>query len=139
LARGSATIETFRRHQDTYAGMHSLKDFSMRPTVRSLPLLLSLALAGTLPAPASAAGREAVVTMANMKFGSIPSGLKVGDSITFVNKDSVPHTVTARDHSFDLRIAPGQKGRVTLTKAGTIAIYCILHSPMRGTLSVAAK
>jgi plastocyanin len=73
-----------------------------------------------------------------MKFGAIPAGLKVGDSIVFINKDSVPHTVTARDHSFDLRIGPGQRGRLTLTKAGTFAVYCILHSPMRAALTVAA-
>ena len=46
------------------------------------------------------------------------------------------HTVTARDHSFDLRIGPGQRGRLNLTKAGTYQIYCILHAPMRGTLTV---
>jgi plastocyanin len=99
-----------------------------------------LALSGALPVTAAAAaGREAVVTMANMNFGQMPSGLKVGDSVVFVNRDSVPHTITARDHSFDLRVGPGQRGRVTLAKAGTIPIYCILHSQMRGTLSVAAK
>ena len=88
---------------------------------------------------AAASGQAAVVTLSNMKFGPIPGGLKVGDSIVFVNKDSVPHTVTARDHTFDLRIGPGQKGRLTLSKAGTFAIYCILHSPMRATMTVAAK
>jgi plastocyanin len=108
--------------------------------VAALALALALALSGTMPATgASAAGRDVVVTISNMNFGSIPSGLKVGDSIVFVNRDSVPHTVTARDHSFDLRVGPGQRGRVTLAKAGTIPIYCILHSPMRATLSVAAK
>jgi plastocyanin len=90
------------------------------------------------PASAAPAGHEYVVPMANMSFGSIPSGLKVGDSIVFVNKDSVPHTVTARDHSFDLRIGPGQRGRLNLTKAGTFPIYCILHAPMRGTIAVAS-
>ncbi len=99
----------------------------------------ALALAGAMPSAALAAGQEFVVTMANMSFGSMPAGLKVGDSIVFVNRDSVPHTVTARDHSFDLRIGPGQRGRLNLTKAGTFPIYCVIHSPMRGTLTVAAN
>jgi plastocyanin len=107
---------------------------------RFTSLIIALAVSAAVPsALGAAAGKQVVVTMANMKFGTVPAGLKVGDSILFVNKDSVPHTVTARDHSFDLRIGPGQKGRVTLTKAGTIPIYCILHSPMRASLSVAAK
>ncbi len=107
---------------------------------RSAVLFAALAQAVALPSAAGAApGNEVVVTLANMKFGSIPANLKVGDSIVFVNKDSVPHTVTARDHSFDLRIGPGQRGRLNLSKAGSFAIYCILHSPMRATITVAAK
>lgn len=100
----------------------------------------TVALSAAVPmSSAGAAGREFSVAMANMKYGAIPGGLKVGDTLVFVNRDSVPHTVTARDHSFDVRIGPRQRGRVTLSKAGTFQIYCILHSPMRGTISVAAK
>jgi plastocyanin len=82
---------------------------------------------------------EHTVTIADMNYGSIPTGLKVGDTITWINHDTVPHTVTARDHSFDLRLNPGQSARLTLQKSGTILFYCSLHSMMRGTLSVAAK
>jgi len=85
---------------------------------------------------AASAGHEYVVPIANMSFGPLPSGLKVGDSIVFVNKDSVPHTITARDHSFDLRIGAGQRGRISLTRPGTYPIYCILHAQMRGSLTV---
>lgn len=104
--------------------------------VRNASMFATVALAASAPLSAAQAGREYVVPMANMAFGAIPSGLKVGDSLVFVNKDSVPHTVTARDHSFDLRIGPGQRGRVNLTKAGTYQIYCILHAPMRGSFTV---
>jgi plastocyanin len=124
--------------------MARLKDFPMFKvsglrglTVMAAALSLSGAIAGS--SGARATGREPVVTISNMSFGAIPSGLKVGDSVVFVNRDSVPHTVTARDHSFDLRIGPGQSRQLTLSKAGTFPIYCILHSPMRATLSVAAK
>jgi plastocyanin len=78
------------------------------------------------------------VTMAQMRYGPIPGDLKVGDRIVWVNKDTVAHTVTARDRSFDVRIDPGQRATQTLTKAGTFAFYCILHPTMRGTLKVAA-
>jgi len=108
-----------------------------RVKVRNVLMVVVMAAVTFTPATgAAAAGHEYVVSMANMSFGPIPSGLKAGDSIVFVNKDSVPHTVTARDHSFDLRIGPGQRGRVNLTKAGTYQIYCILHAPMRGSFTV---
>ena len=112
---------------------------SNRASVRSRLIFVTLAFVALAPlAPAAAAGHEYVVPMANMAFGAIPSGLKVGDSIVWVNKDSVPHTVTARDHSFDLRIGPGQRGRLNLNKAGTFPIYCTIHAPMRGTITVGA-
>lgn len=82
--------------------------------------------------------REFVVTMANMSFGRIPAGVKVGDTILWVNRDTVPHTATARNKSFDVRVASGKKMRMTVTKAGTFPIYCIYHPMMRATLKVAA-
>ena len=99
-------------------------------------LIVATAAASVALPLEAAAARDVVVPLANMAFGSIPSGLKVGDTITWVNKDSVPHTVTARDHSFDLRIGPHQRAQVRLSKAGSYQVYCILHAPMRGSFVV---
>jgi plastocyanin len=109
---------------------------SPRELAAKASLMAVAALALAMPAGAASGGQQYVVPIANMAYGAMPGGLKAGDSIVFVNKDSVPHTVTARDHSFDLRIGPGQRGRLNLTKAGTFQIYCIFHAPMRGTLTV---
>jgi plastocyanin len=97
--------------------------------------LASLALGTAAPA---APAQTYTVTMANMSYGAIPSGLKVGDTIVWVNRDTVLHTATARDHSFDLRIAPGKSARLVLAKSGNIAFFCIFHAAMRGTLTVAS-
>jgi len=99
--------------------------------------ILASVVAGAMPA--RAAPREVTAAIANMSFGRLPSDLKVGDTVIWVNKDSVPHTVTARDRSFDLRLNPGQKIRQTLRKAGNFPIVCTLHSPMRAALKVAAN
>lgn len=96
--------------------------------------IAALGLAGAAPA---APAQSYTITMANMSYGQIPSGLKVGDTIVWVNRDTVLHTATARDHSFDLRIAPGKSARLTLQKPGNIAFFCTLHVAMRGTLNVA--
>ena len=87
----------------------------------------------------SSSGGEYTITLGNMDYGSAPSSLKVGDTITFVNHDTVIHSVTARDHSFDLRINPGRSAKLTLMQAGRIQIYCLFHPNMRTTLNVAAK
>jgi plastocyanin len=101
-------------------------------------LASSLAMAA-LAMPSGATAANYNVTIANMNYGKLPSGVKIGDTITWVNNDTVPHTVTARDKSFDLRLAPGQKGAITASKAGGFPFYCIYHASMRGVLTVAAK
>jgi plastocyanin len=108
----------------------------MSRVLRGAVIFAVAALTESATVSAAPAGHEYTVAIANMAYGPVPSGLKVGDSIVWVNKDSVPHTVTSRDHSFDLRIGPGQRGRLNLTKAGTYQVYCIYHAPMRATLSV---
>ena len=95
---------------------------------------IALSLSGA--ASPGAAPNEYTITMANMSFGKIPTGVKVGDAITWVNKDSVVHSATARDHSFDVRTNPGQKVRMVVKKAGSFPFYCIFHSMMRATLVV---
>ena len=83
--------------------------------------------------------RQITVVMDNMDFvGSMPKDARVGDVIIWDNRDTVQHTATARDGSFDVRLQPGEKGRTVLRKAGNLAIYCIYHPMMRTTLTVAA-
>lgn len=98
--------------------------------------LVMLSLSASTPA-ASPANRH-VVPMANMKYGKLPAGLRAGDVIVWVNRDTVPHTVTARNRSFDLRLNPGQSASLRLTKSGNFAFYCIFHPAMRGTIAVSA-
>lgn len=106
-----------------------------RVSVLSASAILATAAPLALSA-AHATGREVTVPMMSMRYGQIPADLKVGDTIVWQNRDSVPHTVTARDKSFDIRISPHQMARMTLTKAGSIPFYCIFHAQMRGTLNV---
>jgi plastocyanin len=94
-----------------------------------------LALTGGAAARAEAAATY-TVTISQMRYGSVPDHLKAGDTIVWVNKDTVQHTVTAKDHSFDVRIAPGKQASQVLTKAGTFAFYCVYHPTMRGVLKV---
>ena len=93
----------------------------------------ALLLAAT---PAAAAAHDYTVIIDKMKFGALPAGLHVGDSITWVNRDFIRHTATATDHSFDADLPPGAKATVTLRKAGAIGFSCRYHPGMRGILQV---
>lgn len=117
----------------------------MSKLARSLTLSISAALAGLVLATATVAGQPAgpgktyVVTMTNMSFGGLPEQAKVGDTIIWNNNDTVIHSATARDGSFDYRLQPGQKARTVLKKTGSMRIDCIYHPTMRGTMKVVAS
>jgi len=62
--------------------------------------------------------------------------VKKGDSVTWVNKDPFPHTVTAAGEFDSRSIAADGKWTYRATKAGEFAYICTLHPNMKGTLKV---
>jgi plastocyanin len=91
---------------------------------------------GTNPTPTPAPTAN-TVTISGMKFAPASYTVKAGTTVTWVNNDGVPHTVTADDNSFDSgSIAAGEKFTHTFGTAGTFAYHCNFHSGMTGTLVV---
>jgi plastocyanin len=77
------------------------------------------------------------VMISNYAYAPETITVKVGDTVTFTNNDSVAHTVTADDSSFDTgNIAQGESKTVTFDKAGTFSYHCTNHSNMTGTVVV---
>ncbi|HSQ95424.1 MAG TPA: hypothetical protein VLM18_04895 [Croceibacterium sp.] len=79
--------------------------------------------------------RTVSVVIDNLSFGPIPSNLRVGDTIVWENRDIFRHSATAPGH-FNVDLAPGEKGRMTLGKAGVFAFACKYHPGMKGVLKV---
>ncbi len=78
-------------------------------------------------------------------FAFSPSELTVaaGTTVTFVNNDTSPHTVTegsdgeaADGARFDEDVAAGEEVTVTFDEAGTYEITCTLHPEMNMTVTV---
>lgn len=72
-------------------------------------------------------------------FSFVPATLKIkaGETVTWTNRDSVGHSATADDKSFDTGIlATGKSGTATFAKAGTYTYFCITHPNMKGTIEV---
>jgi plastocyanin len=91
------------------------------------------------PAPSarSAAAHSATISGFAFQPGSITA--TVGDTISWTNEDSAPHTATADDGSFDTgQLAKGASGSHTFTAAGTFAYHCTVHPSMHGTVTVVA-
>ena len=63
----------------------------------------------------------------------------VNNTVRWVNKDAVPHTVTDKNNSFDSGILnEGDSWTYTFTKPGTYTYYCKLHLNMIATVTVMA-
>jgi plastocyanin len=70
---------------------------------------------------------------------SITLVVGINNTVTFVNQDSVTHSVTANDGSFNSGdIIPGQTWTHTFA-AGTYSYHCIYHDWMHGNITVLAS
>ncbi len=89
------------------------------------------------PANGSSVMAKNAVTIQNMAFSPATLTVKVGDKVTWTNQDSVGHSATADDSSFDTGvIAQGQSGSNTFAKAGTYTYHCSVHPNMKATIIV---
>src|SRR5829696_7670193 len=76
-----------------------------------------------------------------------PIQVSVGNTVTWTNNDSQPHTVTSGSNgqpdnkfnsspNFSPLLNPGQTFSFTFTQAGDYPYFCMLHPNMVGTVSV---
>jgi plastocyanin len=88
-------------------------------------------------APAAKAA-DISVDIANFAFAPKDIQAKVGQTITFTNNDSAPHTATATEGAkFDSgQLDQGKSFSYTAKKAGTIQFVCSFHPNMTGTITV---
>lgn len=62
---------------------------------------------------------------------------KVGQTVTFTNGDSAPHTATLDDGSCTTpNLGKGESGGLTFNAAGTYPFHCNIHPDMKGTITV---
>jgi amicyanin len=97
---------------------------------------LLLALVSALPAAACAAELE--VKIDNFTFGPQKLTVKVGDTVTWINEDDIPHTVVSIGHYRSKALDTDDKFSFTFTTPGTYEYFCGLHPHMQGTVVVEA-
>lgn len=80
------------------------------------------------------------VTIENMMFSPSQITVAKGGTVTWTNKDSIPHTVTddlsnvGGPASGDIQ--PGKTYSFTFDKTGSFQYHCTIHPSMRGTIVV---
>ncbi len=94
------------------------------------------AMTGSQTAPSTTSSQNAV-QIKNMSFSPATLTVKVGDKVTWTNQDSIGHSATAGDNSFDTGVlSTGQSGSASFNKAGTYTYHCSVHPTMKGTIVV---
>jgi plastocyanin len=84
------------------------------------------------PAPASAE-----VKVDNFSFGPGTLTVAAGTTVTWTNRDDIPHTVVSTDGVFKSKVLDtDDKFSFTFTKAGTYPYFCSIHPKMTGKVVV---
>lgn len=111
---------------------------STKPDARH-EMLLPLKSPADSAASIAGSSRQATVSIDNFKFTPRELSVSVGDTVTWVNRDDVPHTATSKDDpaSFDSKaLDTDDKYSFTFTKPGTYSYYCKVHTHMTGSIIV---
>ena len=107
------------------------------PTRRTALTLIGSALALPLLGTQAQAAKTHTIRISGHSFSPRKLNAKVGDTVTFMNRDSALHTGTARNGAFDTgRLQQGQAAQVSLTAAGQIDYFCAVHPSMTGVILV---
>ena len=88
--------------------------------------------ANTPPAPVNAA-----VNIDNFVFGPQTITVPVGATVTWTNKDDIPHNAASTDGLFKSKVLDTNESfSYTFAKPGTYTYYCTIHPKMTGKIVV---
>ncbi|MCU1296959.1 MAG: amicyanin [Acidobacteriaceae bacterium] len=100
-------------------------------------VLLLLAGSPKVNANNQPSAANAEVKIDNFSFGPQTVKVPVGATVTWTNRDDIPHTVVSTDGVFKSKVRDtDEKFSFTFTKAGTYSYYCSVHPKMTGQIMV---
>lgn len=110
-------------------------------TISLLAVLgLSVTVVGVASGP-QAGAQEAGATISITDFQYDPADLavKVGQTVTVTNNDVTPHTVTAKDGSFNADVPAGGTATLTVPAAGSFPYGCTYHTDGHNEAKITAS
>ncbi|MBK19469.1 MAG: hypothetical protein CMM52_11605 [Rhodospirillaceae bacterium] len=106
----------------------------MRSKTFASAVAMLFVVAGVTPANA-----EIVITQKAKKFDKKRIEIKKGDSVKFINADSIAHNIHSRSrgNKFDLGVSkPGTSVSKVFDKNGKFKVRCAIHPKMKLTVKV---
>jgi plastocyanin len=117
----------------------------MRRSVTVAVLLLAMAMgvaglvveATSFTASAQQKPETVEVKIDNFSFGPAELTVAVGTTVTWTNRDDIPHTVVSTDKVFKSKVLDtDEKFSYTFTQAGSFPYFCSIHPKMTGKVAV---
>jgi plastocyanin len=113
----------------------SVRIAGLLATVMVATLLLSAGSPGSSANSAEPASAE--VKVDNFSFGPATVTVAVGTTVTWTNRDDIPHTIVSTDKVFKSKVLDtDEKFSFTFSKAGTYPYFCSIHPKMTGSVVV---
>ncbi|MGA8614965.1 MAG: cupredoxin family copper-binding protein [Xanthobacteraceae bacterium] len=93
-----------------------------------------------LPARAQSAAAAHSVSIDNFTFNPATLTVKAGTTVTWTNKDDIPHGIASSNNAFTRSKAmdTDDSFSLTFTTPGTYQYFCYIHPHMTGTIVVQA-
>jgi plastocyanin len=112
-----------------------------RTVVFALTVLLGIVATGLLAGAQQESSNPpqamAEVKIDNFSFGPNELKIVVGTTVTWTNRDDIPHTVVSNDGVFKSKVLDtDEKFSFTFSKAGTFPYFCSIHPKMVGKVVV---
>jgi plastocyanin len=101
--------------------------------------LPSLAFAVFMGLSAGALAANLTIAQKGRMFSSENVAIKRGETLTFLNDDSVPHNIMSTSHGNEFNLGsqpPGASTEVTFKEAGDVQVICAIHPRMKMTVKV---
>jgi amicyanin len=101
----------------------------------------AMMLAGVvLPGWADTANQASAVSIDNFTFGPQTLTVKAGTTVTWTNKDDIPHGIASDNNAFakSKALDTDDSYSFTFTTPGTYQYFCYVHPFMKGTVVVEA-
>jgi len=77
------------------------------------------------------------VKIDNFSFGPAELKVPVGTTVTWTNRDDIPHTAVSTDKTFKSKVLDtDEKFSFTFSKPGTYEYFCSIHPKMTGKVVV---
>jgi plastocyanin len=125
-----------RSHSDFLAA-RSIRTDGVRALLLTLAGLAAILGLGLVTSGGGARADDATIKISNFTFDPPTLTVKAGTTVTWVNADDIPHLVSEKDGKFrSSALDTDEKFSQTLSTAGTVEYFCMIHPKMTGKIVV---